>query len=177
MPTPSIVICAETFHTNLRKLAGYVKEHGLRLRPHSKTHKSTFIGKKQMEAGAIGMTVAKAGEAAVMAEICDDLLMAYPAVDPFRCHELAVLARNKTVRVGIDSRFAAEFLALAAKSAKSVIGILVDIDVGLHRTGVQSPEDALKLARHVTKLKELRLGISTQEVEQVTIDPDWFVAL
>jgi len=157
LPTPSIEICAETFERNLRKLATYVREHGLGLRPHSKTHKSTFIGKKQMEAGAIGMTVAKAGEAAVMAEVCEDILMAYPAVDGFRCHELAVLARSKTVRVAIDSAHAATFLGLAAKSAKSTIGILVDIDVGLHRTGVQSAEDSLKLARKVSKIQELRL--------------------
>src|SRR5437762_13279326 len=101
LPTPSIEICAETFERNLRKLAAYTKQHGLKLRPHSKTHKSTFIGKKQMEAGAIGMTVAKAGEAAVMAEICDDILMAYPAVDAFRGGQLAKLARKKTFRVGI----------------------------------------------------------------------------
>jgi len=68
LPTPSIEICAETFERNLRKLADYTKEHALGLRPHSKTHKSTFIGKKQMEAGAIGLTVAKVGEAKVMAE-------------------------------------------------------------------------------------------------------------
>src|SRR5882724_4131588 len=157
LPTPSIEICAETFERNLRKLADYTKKHGLGLRPHSKTHKSTFIGKKQMEAGAIGMTVAKAGEAAVMAEIAEDILMAYPAVDPYRCDELAVVARSKTVRVAIDSAHAADFLGLAAKSAKSTIGILVDIDVGLHRTGVQSIEDSLKLARYVSKIKELRL--------------------
>jgi D-serine deaminase-like pyridoxal phosphate-dependent protein len=59
--------------------------------------------------------------------------------------------------VAIDSVAAADFLALAAESAKSTIGILVDIDVGLHRTGVQSAEDAMKLARHVSRKKELRL--------------------
>src|ERR1051325_1671674 len=115
LPTPSIEICAETFERNLRKLAGYVKEHGLGLRPHSKTHKSTFIGKKQMEAGAIGMTVAKAGEAAVMAEICQDILMAYPAVDAYRAGELAKLAHRKTVRVGIDSSLAVDVLGEAAR--------------------------------------------------------------
>src|SRR5207245_10602554 len=61
LPTPSIEICAETFERNLRKLADYTKEHGLGLRPHSKTHKSTFIGKKERAAGAIGLTVAKGG--------------------------------------------------------------------------------------------------------------------
>jgi D-serine deaminase-like pyridoxal phosphate-dependent protein len=114
LATPSIEICAETFERNLRKLAEYVKKHGLGLRPHSKTHKSTFIGKKQMEAGAIGMTVAKAGEAGVMAEICGDILMAYPAVDGFRAGQLAKLAK-KTVRVGIDSTLAADVLGKAAR--------------------------------------------------------------
>src|SRR5947208_16986513 len=75
LATPSIEICAETFERNLRKLAGYVKKHGVGLRPHSKTHKSTFIGKKQMEAGAIGRTVAKAGGAAGMAERRGDRLI------------------------------------------------------------------------------------------------------
>jgi len=157
LATPSIEICAETFERNLRKLATYVKEHRLNLRPHSKTHKSTFIGKKQMDAGAIGMTVAKAGEAAVMADICDDILMAYPAVDAFRAGQLAKLADSKTVRVGIDSTLAADVLGEAARNEGSTIGVLVDIDVGLHRTGVQTPEDALNLAQHVSRTKGLRL--------------------
>src|SRR5258706_13123971 len=121
LPTPSIEICAETFERNLRKLAAYTKEHGLGLRPHSKTHKSTFIGKKQMEAGAIGMTVAKAGEAAGMAEVCGGILMAYPAVGGVRCHELAVLARSKTILGAIDLGHAATFFWVAAQSAQSKI--------------------------------------------------------
>src|SRR4051812_33936552 len=138
LATPSILIDAGIFRKNLLGLAEYAKGHGLGLRPHTKTHKTTFFGKKQMEAGAIGLTVAKVGEAKVMAEVCDDLLMAYPAVDAYRCGELAKLAKRKTVRVGIDSTFAADALGAAAREAGSVIGILVDIDVGLHRTGVQS---------------------------------------
>src|SRR4051812_1306230 len=155
LATPSILIDAGIFRGNLRKLADYAKEHGLGLRPHTKTHKTTFFGKKQMEAGAIGLTVAKVGEGKVMADVCGDILMAYPAVDAFRCGELAKLAKNKTVRVGIDSQEAADALAAAASGAGSVIGVLVDIDVGLHRTGVQSPEDALRLAEHVSKMKAL----------------------
>src|SRR5207244_10295219 len=71
---------------------------------------------------AIGMTVAKAGEAAVMAEICDDILMAYPAVDAFRAGQLAKLAGKKTIRVGIDSALAAEVLGEAARAEGSKIG-------------------------------------------------------
>src|SRR5438105_418955 len=113
LPTPSILIDAGIFRKNLRGLAEYAKEHGLGLRPHTKTHKTTFFGKKQMEAGAIGLTVAKVGEAKVMAEVCGDILMAYPAVDSYRCGELAKLANSKTVRVGIDSKEAADALGVA----------------------------------------------------------------
>ena len=111
----------------------------------------------QIEYGAAGLTVAKVGEAQVMSDVCDDLLMAYPAVDGPRCHELAELAKSKTIRVAIDSTTAADALSAAARLAGSTIGILVDLDVGFHRTGVQSPAEALKLAQHVSRERGLRL--------------------
>src|SRR3954468_971977 len=157
IPTPSIVIDAAVARRNLTRLADYAKQHGVKLRPHTKTHKSTLIGRMQMELGAAGLTVAKVGEARVMAEVCDDLLMAYPAVDPMRCAELAQLAGRVTMRVGIDSTTAADALSSAARSVGTTIGILVDLDVGLRRTGVQSPAEALALAQHVSKLPGLRL--------------------
>src|SRR2546421_10875221 len=103
LPTPSIVIDALVARRNLQRLADYAKQHGFKLRPHTKTHKSLLVGRMQMELGATGLTVAKVGEARVMAEVCSDLLMAYPAVDPLRCAELAQLAERVTIRVGIDS--------------------------------------------------------------------------
>jgi D-serine deaminase-like pyridoxal phosphate-dependent protein len=157
LPTPAIVIDAAVVRRNLKRLADYARENGVKLRPHTKTHKSVMIGRMQMELGATGLTVAKVGEAQVMAEVCGDLLMAYPAADRLRCAALAKLAGRVTMRVGIDSAIAADALAEAARSAGSTIGILVDLDVGLHRTGVQSPEEALKLAQHAARTKGLRL--------------------
>src|SRR3954470_15954529 len=157
LPTPSIVIDAAVVRRNVERLADYARRHGLKLRPHTKTHKSVMLGRMQIEHGAVGLTVAKVGEAKVMTDAADDLLMAYPAVDPLRCGELAQLARGHTIRVGIDSRTAADALADAARSAGSTIGILVDLDVGLHRTGVQTPNDALALAQHISKQQGLRL--------------------
>jgi D-serine deaminase-like pyridoxal phosphate-dependent protein len=157
LPTPSIVIDAGVARRNLERLAEYAKRHGLGLRPHTKTHKSVLVGRMQMEYGAVGLTVAKVGEAKVMTDAADDILMAYPAVDPLRCGDLAQLARGHTIRVGIDSRTAADALADSARSAGSTIGILVDLDVGLHRTGVQTPNDALALAQHVSQQQGLRL--------------------
>jgi D-serine deaminase-like pyridoxal phosphate-dependent protein len=136
---------------NVERMAAYAKQHNLRLRPHTKTHKSTLLARMQLDAGAVGLTVAKAGEAEVMASVADDVLMAYPAVDPARCAALARIAKSKTVRVAVDSTTAVDALAEAATSAGAVIGILVDLDVGLHRTGVQSPQEALLLAQHAAR--------------------------
>jgi D-serine deaminase-like pyridoxal phosphate-dependent protein len=157
LPTPCIVIDAEIVRRNLARVASYAREHGLGVRPHTKTHKSSLVARMQMEQGAVGLTVAKVGEAGVMAGVSDDLLMAYPAVDRRRCAELASLARGRTVRVGIDSAAAAHGLDAAAVAAGATIGILVDLDVGHHRTGVQSPEDALALGRYVENTTGLRL--------------------
>ncbi len=157
VPTPAIVIDAAAVRRNLKRLADYSKQHGVKLRPHTKTHKSKMLGRMQMEAGAIGLTVAKAGEAQVMSEVAHDILMAYPAVDPLRCEALAKLAARVTLRIGIDSAAAADALSAAARRAGHAIGILVDLDVGLHRTGAQSPADALALAQYITRQPGLRL--------------------
>ena len=138
-------------------MASYARDHGLNLRPHTKTHKSILIGQMQMDCGAVGLTVAKVGEAQVMAEVSSDLLMAYPAVDRVRCEQLARLARDHTVRVAVDSIIACQALAEAAHSLESRIGILVDLDVGHHRTGVQSPAAAIELAEFVERQESLRL--------------------
>ena len=157
LPTPAILVDGDAVRRNVARMAAYAKEHGLRLRPHTKTHKSTLLARMQLEHGAIGLTVAKAGEAEVMAGAADDLLVAYPAVDRQRCATLAELARTRAVRVAVDSAFAADALAAAARAAGVVVGILVDLDVGLHRTGVQTPAEAVALARHVAGSRGLRL--------------------
>ena len=116
-----------------------------------KNAKSTRLGQMQLARGAVGLTVAKAGEARVMAEVCDDILMAYPAGDPAQCAELARLAQSKRIFVAVDSIEALDANAAAALSHGSTIGILVDLDVGHHRTGVQSPKDALELAQYASQ--------------------------
>jgi D-serine deaminase-like pyridoxal phosphate-dependent protein len=158
LPTPVLAISGPIVRRNLQRLADYTRrQHKLALRPHTKTHKSTMLARMQIEHGAAGLTVAKAGEAKVMAGVSDDVLMAYPAVDPNRCAELALLAKGRTIRVGIDSDAAAYALQTAAHAAGTTIGILIDLDVGHHRTGVQSPAESLKLAQQVSNLPNVRL--------------------
>ncbi len=157
LATPALVIDAETVQKNLSRMADYAEQHEFDLRPHTKTHKSILMGTLQVEFGALGLTVAQVGEAEVMAAASDDILMAYPAVDFPRTRRLAKLAMHKTVRVGVDSRYAAQHLAEAARAEKATIGILVDIDVGMGRTGVQTPDQSLELAQFVDKAAGLRL--------------------
>src|SRR5687768_13997209 len=121
LPTPFILLDAPTVRRNLARMAKYAAEHGLKLRPHTKTHKSPFLGRLQIELGATGLTVAKPGEAIVMAAVTDDVFMAYPPVHGERCDELAKLARGKTVRVGIDSAFAADQIGAAARRNGSTV--------------------------------------------------------
>lgn len=157
LPTPALVVDLPTAKRNIARMAAYCAQHNLKLRPHTKTHKSVRMGKLQMDAGANGLTVAKPGEAAVMADATDDLLIAYPAFDSFRAPLLAHMAAGKTIRVAVDSAEAVDRLADAAASAGATIGILVDLDAGFHRTGVQSPEQSLELARHIAGRKNVRL--------------------
>lgn len=157
LPTPALVIDGAVVRRNAQRMAAYVQAHGLKLRPHSKTHKSLRVARLQLDAGAGGLTVAKLGEAEVMAEVTRDLLLAYPALDPWRAQHLADLAHRVTLRVGVDSAQAVDALASAARAAGSTVHILVDLDVGMHRTGVQSPAAALELAQHVERTPGVQL--------------------
>src|SRR3954471_14457670 len=105
-PTPYLKIDAAVVRQNIAKMADFAKQAGLGLRPHTKTHKSPVIGRMQMEAGAIGLTVAKPGEAEVLASPTNDLLLASPPVHPARCAAVAGLAKDRAVRVGLDSAYA-----------------------------------------------------------------------
>ena len=157
LPTPSLVIDEGRVRRNILRLASYAAQHGLRVRPHTKTHKSQRLARFQIEAGARGLTAAKVGEAERMAEVDEDILVAYPAFDPVRAPRLARLARERTVRVAVDSAEGIEALATAAWAAGTTLGILVDLDVGLHRTGVATPQETLALAELVDRTTGVRL--------------------
>jgi len=157
LPTPALVIDSRVVQQNVERLAKFGAQTGLRIRPHTKTHKSLMLAQLQLAAGATGLTMAKVGEVEKMAEVAEDLLLAYPAVDPARTKRLAELARRRTLRVAIDSQTAMEALSSAASAAGTIIGILVEIDVGMHRVGVATPEDSLALAQKIEKAPGLRL--------------------
>src|SRR5215467_1604024 len=98
--TPALVVDLDVFERNLNRVADYAKAHNLRLRPHTKTHKSVWIGKRQLEFGAAGLTVAKVSEAEVMigAEPAD-MLIAYPIIGQAKLSRLTEVARRTRVTV------------------------------------------------------------------------------
>lgn len=155
--TPALVVDLDIMERNLRRVAGYAKEHGLRLRPHTKTHKSTRIGRRQLESGAVGLTVAKVSEAEVMlgAEPAD-LLIAYPVVGRPKLDRLMQVARRTHLTVALDSMEAAGPLSEASRQAQIEVGVLAEIDVGLGRVGV-APGEAVGLADCIRKLPGLSL--------------------
>jgi D-serine deaminase-like pyridoxal phosphate-dependent protein len=155
--TPAMIVDARTVYRNIERLADYAEQHDLGVRPHTKTHKSRHLAALQMSAGAVGLTTAKVGEAEVMAEVANDIVVAYPAIDPPRTARLTRLAKHGTVRVAVDSLAGAKMLGEAANRAKATLGILVDLDVGFGRTGLQTTSETLKLAQLVDVTPGLRL--------------------
>ncbi|HEX6983802.1 MAG TPA: alanine racemase, partial [Planctomycetaceae bacterium] len=147
VPTPFVVVHEPAVRRNVLRVATYAKAHGLSVRSHAKTHKSLFVGRLQLEAGAVGLTVAKVGEAEVFSTVCDDLLLAYPVVDAAKARRLAAVGEARTVRAAVDSDLAVRVLAGAARERGVELGLLVDLDVGNGRTGCPSAAEALRLAR------------------------------
>ncbi|MEQ1827926.1 MAG: alanine racemase [Pirellula sp.] len=157
-PTPSLVVSAEIARDNIRSMQAYCNENKLRLRPHTKTHKSIVVANEQIAAGAHGLTVAKVGEAEVMSQASGDIMIAYPAIGHSRLRRLTALARTCRLRVGIDSREAADLLQSAALNANVHLDIMVDVDVGFHRTGVMLSTSAIELCEYVEKQNHLRVA-------------------
>lgn len=162
LDTPALLIDVEKMERNIVRMAEYCRGHNLKLRPHTKTHKLPELARMQVNYGARGITVAKPGEAEVMAEgNLNDILVAYPVVGREKSSRLAALARTRAITVSLDSAEAAESLSASASAAGSRIGILVEIDTGFHRCGLPSiPADGgelpvLKLARYVAALPGL----------------------
>ena len=156
--TPALVVDLDILERNLRRVADYAKDHDLRLRPHTKTHKSPRIGKRQLDSGAVGLTVAKVSEAEVMlgAEPAD-LLVAFPIIGRTKLERLMEVARRTRVTVALDSIFAARQLSDAARAAQVEVGVLAEVDVGLGRVGVNAGSPLLQLAQCIDKLPHLTL--------------------
>ncbi len=147
--TPALVVDLDALERNVATMAGFAAQHGLRLRPHAKTHKSAQIARLQRAAGAVGVCVQKVGEAEALAEGgVDDIFISNEVVAPAALQRLAALAGRIRLAVAVDSLLGVERLAEALRAAGSRAEVFVEIDVGHGRCGV-APAAAGALAHAV----------------------------
>jgi D-serine deaminase-like pyridoxal phosphate-dependent protein len=144
LDTPAVYVDLDALERNLRNMQARARGWGVKLRPHTKTHKIPEIARMQLEAGASGITVAKLGEAEVLPG--DDVLVAYPLM-PEKLPRLRALSRERRVTVVVDSVEAAHGLP--------GVGALVEVDVGVGRCGVRTPEQVVAVARACSEFRGL----------------------
>lgn len=154
LETPIPVVDLDVMERNLDRMAAYAHKHGLHLRPHTKTHKSPWIAAEQIRRGAIGLTCATPREAEAMGAVSSDILLGFPAVGG-KAKRIAAIPKSVDVTVSLDSEIALIDLAAAAHSAGRSVGVYVELDLGMHRVGVSSAEQAAELATLVTQTRPL----------------------
>lgn len=151
LATPALVLDLDAFERNVKTMAEHCRRNGLSLRPHAKTHKSVAIAKAQIAAGAIGQCCAKLGEAEAMGEGgIESIVVTSPVVTPRGiARAMALNAKISDLMLTVDNPQNATALAEAAKAAGKPLKVLVDLDPGLHRTGIAAGEPVMALAKQV----------------------------
>ena len=155
--TPVLVVDLDALDRNIKRMAAFAADHGVALRPHAKTHKSVDIARRQIEAGAIGQCCAKLGEAEALADGgVDGLHITSPVVSRPAIARLAALNdRLQSLTVVVDHPDNARALAAAVALTGGKLGVIIDIDPGIRRTGVASAEAAVALAQAIAELSAL----------------------
>jgi D-serine deaminase-like pyridoxal phosphate-dependent protein len=144
LDTPSVYVDLDVLEGNIRSMQEKCRAWGVGLRPHTKTHKIPEIARMQLDAGAVGITVAKLGEAEVLPG--DDVLVAYPIMAD-KLPRLRELSKKRRVTVVVD----------AVETAKALpgVGMMVEVDIGAARTGVETPEQVVAIARAAGEFRGL----------------------
>lgn len=156
LDTPALLIDLDRLERNVKATAEFFRERGVGWRPHSKGHKMPAIAHLELAAGALGIICAKLGEAEVMAAAgVTGIMIANEIVGPIKARRLAALCRRSPVIVAVDSPDNARELAGAAREAGSTIRVVVEVDLGSGRAGVQPGRMGLDLSREVAGLDGL----------------------
>jgi len=156
--TPALLLDLDVMEANIEKMAERFRAMPSELRPHAKTHKTPMITQKQIQAGAIGVTCAKLGEAETMAEAgIRDILIANQIVGEPKVTRLMSLARHSDVIVAVEDALNVRHLAERAREKGVRLDVLVEVDVGNNRCGVMPGKPALLLAEEVQRHPNLNL--------------------
>ena len=173
LPTPALVIDLDAMDRNLRRMADFARQHGVRLRPLAKMHKSATLARRQVEAGAVGVCVQKTSEAEAMARGgITDIYISNPVIAPDRLGRVATLAqalrsRGGRLAIAVDSTLGVQRLAQAAAALQgpgpepgpgALVDVFIELDVGQQRCGVTTPAQVPELARELAHHPALRLA-------------------
>lgn len=161
IPTPALVVDLPAMERNIRRMADFAAAGSCKLRPHFKAVKTPAIARRQLAAGqCVGLTCQTVGEVEVAIEegLTTDILLTNEIIGPGKADRVARLANKGDIKVAVDSDFGVEDLARAARQAGTGIGVVVDVNVGLPRCGVEPGEPAVRLAKLVHETKGLRLS-------------------
>lgn len=163
LSTPALTVDLDVLERNLDRMAKSCRGQGVGLRPHIKTHKTPEVARLQLERGAVGLTVAKVGEAEVMAGSgLDEILVAYPIFGGEKLLRLATLACERKILISLDDERTAQELSRVASEKGASVGVLVEFDVGFHRCGLEPGPACVELARKIEKLPGLKFcGLMT----------------
>lgn len=156
--TPVLVLDVAALDRNIAAMAALAGARGVALRPHAKTHKSVDIARRQIAAGAVGQCCAKIGEAEVLADGgIENLLITSPVAAPRAIDRLAALAaRSPGLMATVDHPDVVAAIGRALDAANGVLGIVIDVDPGIRRTGVASANDAVAVAHAIAAHPRLR---------------------
>jgi D-serine deaminase-like pyridoxal phosphate-dependent protein len=171
LDTPAYCVDVDLFDANIARIAEFLRDRGKQWRPHAKCHKSPDVARRQLAAGAIGLTVAKASEAEVFAEAgVQDILIAHMVVGPPKLARVVSLCRRARPIVCCDHYAQAEALSAACVQAGVCCRVLIEINLGMHRVGVRPGPDTLDLANGIDRLPGIELaGIMGYEGHLLTI--------
>ncbi len=159
LDTPALWVDLDQLEANIRAMAAYLKEAGVAWRPHTKAMKIPALAHKLLGAGAIGITCAKLSEAEVMAAAgIRDILIANQVIGPAKTARLANLRRTADVIVAVDSFENAVELSKAAVQAGVMLRVVVEINVGMNRSGLEPGETAVDFAQKIASLPGLDLS-------------------
>lgn len=152
LPTPAVVVDLDVVERNLDRMAAYCRTHDLQLRPHTKTHKTIEIANMQLERGALGLTVAKVGEAEVMAQSdAKQILVAHPIFGQEPLQRLARVGHEIDVLIAVDDEATIRAISDAAVRHGCNFGILVEFDAGFRRCGLPPGAACIELAQIVER--------------------------
>lgn len=171
LDTPTLLLDRAASDRNLARMAGFFENRSSKLRPHFKNNKCVTLAKRQLAAGAVGMTCAKLGEAEVLVDHgVTNVLIANQVVGVAKVQRLVALAKRAHVAVAVDHLDQAQAISDAAVAANATVHLLIEVDIGMGRCGLPPGESVVELAKKILTLPCVQFdGIQAYEGHLVNV--------